>query len=184
MYCEEWFRAGDDLRRRFSTEPGQFRDKYHHPIPLKYLCKTSNRYFHSRCARLSERAISDDEDEPELAMNDDPSEASEANMQPSHDDEQDAIENLQLLSTRSMNTITSVSPFQHQATTLLDTSVSSHSVRVPSTMRRRSSKYDLFSALSLSIFSLICDFHLIFQAHSPTAADRSVHVPTAPTFTV
>lgn len=105
-------------------------------------------------------------------------------MQPSHDDEQDAIENLQLLSTRSMNTITSVSPFQHQATTLLDPSVSSHSVRVPSTMRRRSSKYDLFSALSLPIFSLTCDFHLIFQAHSPTAADRSVHVPTAPIFTV
>lgn len=154
LYCYATFSGGDKPIRRFSLVLGEFHDIRGRPIPLKYLCSSSNRWFHQSCSLRSLRTPpADAGSSADEASSEQSSTSSEvADSSDSTDDE--AAQNLQLLSSPTFVLNPQLSTLIRQATVQIVSTAQCQHTRVPSTLLRSSTKYDLFSALYLSIFSL------------------------------
>lgn len=155
LYCYMWFRSGQHPLRRFSVVPGQYKDFEGNDIPLEYLCETSTRHFHPKCARLSERAGELAQD----ALVRSPSDASVDSQGVSavSDDQEvdDATQTLQLLSTpvTSMHGLNGT--LSHHPTVLLDQRTHRQPIWAPSILKRLNTKYAPILT-SLQLPHLLC----------------------------
>lgn len=55
LYCGSSFQTDNPPVKRYSDDPGQYQDNEGHAIPLEYLQKDSDGWFHEKCHRRSER---------------------------------------------------------------------------------------------------------------------------------
>lgn len=147
LYCETSFSGGQRLVRRFSDQLGVFRDHKNVPIPLEYLNKDSNRWFHEHCVYRSLKRSSHGSPEPsdvEQSSNDDKA------FENSSNSADEAAQTTQLMDSPETPNNAQLSTLLRQAIDQLVPSGELQPPRTQSTRRRANTKYDhLFARLLL-----------------------------------